>query len=237
MTGVRAPPEYRFQMRARGVPSTLIHRMDSPPTVPTPPLPDTLPVMVLSDCSLFPNCVLPLFIFEERYRRMLAHALATDRMFCIGNRLGRDAAKPEIFPYSTAGLVRMSKTQADGTSHVLLVGLQRIRLVGWASREPFLQARIEPMASHSGAPPGDLPDLRRRALELLPEPADEASGQHLRDMRRDLAEIACAEAVCDILSHHFVRRAACARKLLAESCVEGRYRILIEELQRQRAAA
>ena len=33
-----------------------------------------------------PGCFLPLFIFEERYRLMLKHALNTDRMFCVGIR-------------------------------------------------------------------------------------------------------------------------------------------------------
>ena len=50
------------------------------------PLPDKMPVMVLSNCFLLPGCFLPLFIFEERYRLMLKHALETDRMFCVGIR-------------------------------------------------------------------------------------------------------------------------------------------------------
>jgi ATP-dependent Lon protease len=158
--------------------------------------------MVLSDCCLFPGCQLPLFIFEERYRLMLGHALNTDRMFCIGTRQSREAARSEVFPFSTASLVRVCKTQPDGTSHVLLAGLQRIRLLGWVQQEPFLLARVE----------------------LLPTV-------------RQLESVASAEAVCDFLAHRFVRRTACSLRLLAEPCVAGRYRLLIEELERQRTTA
>lgn len=209
--------------------------MDSPATTPTP-LPDTLPVMVLSDCCLFPGCQLPLFIFEERYRRMLAHALATDRMFCIGTRQGREAARSEVFPVSTAGLVRVCKTQPDGTSHVLLVGLQRIRLLGWEQQEPFLQARIEPLPSVQDST-AELESLRERALELLPCGEDAAAREHLDEIRRQLAAVDSAEIVCDFLAHRFVRRSACSLRLLAEPSVEARYRLLIAELGRQRTSA
>lgn len=208
--------------------------MDSLAT--TPPLPETLPVMVLSDCCLFPGCQLPLFIFEERYRHMLGHALNTDRMFCIGTRQGREAARSEIFPVSTAGLVSVCKTQPDGTSHVLLVGLQRIRLLGWEQQEPFLQARIEPLPSVPGTVV-ELAALRRRALALLPCGTDAASRDHLTEIRRQLETVASAEIVCDFLAHRFVRRTACSLRLLAEPSVENRYRLLIEELERQRTAA
>ena len=46
-------------------------------------LPGQIPVMVLPNTLLFPNSLLPLYIFEERYREMLAHCLERSRMFCI----------------------------------------------------------------------------------------------------------------------------------------------------------
>lgn len=192
--------------------------------------------MVLSDCCLFPGCQLPLFIFEERYRRMLAHALATHRMFCIGTRQGREAARSEIFPVSTAGLVRVCKTQPDGTSHVLLVGLQRIRLLGWEQQEPFFQARIEPMPSRV-EDNAELESLRERALELLPCGDDATAREQIQDLRRQLADVASAESVCDFLAHRFVRRPACSLRLLAEPNVAARYRVLIDEFCRQRTSA
>ncbi|MFN9960803.1 MAG: hypothetical protein ACK55I_47585, partial [bacterium] len=39
-------------------------------------LPSSIPVMALSGVTLFPNALLPLYIFEPRYREMLATVLA-----------------------------------------------------------------------------------------------------------------------------------------------------------------
>ena len=46
-------------------------------------LPDQAPVMPLPGAVLFPHALLPLYIFEPRYREMLAHALAHERMFGV----------------------------------------------------------------------------------------------------------------------------------------------------------
>jgi hypothetical protein len=45
-------------------------------------IPTEAPVMLLPNGSLFPNALLPLYIFEEKYRCMLRHCLEHDRMFC-----------------------------------------------------------------------------------------------------------------------------------------------------------
>ena len=46
-------------------------------------LPEQLPVMPLPGAVLFPHALLPLYIFEPRYRKMLEHALQRDRMFSV----------------------------------------------------------------------------------------------------------------------------------------------------------
>ena len=55
--------------------------------------------MVLPNTLLFPESLLPLFIFEERYREMLAWALEHERMFCMALlRSGReDWSSPDDF--------------------------------------------------------------------------------------------------------------------------------------------
>ncbi|MBI3192595.1 MAG: LON peptidase substrate-binding domain-containing protein, partial [Pedosphaera parvula] len=46
-------------------------------------IPSEVPVMILPNAILFPQAMLPLHIFEPRYRRMLADALHSHRMFCV----------------------------------------------------------------------------------------------------------------------------------------------------------
>lgn len=98
-------------------------------------------VMVLPNVILFPQAFLPLYIFEPRYRRMLADALDSHRMFCVALR--RPAAQREA-PVGIAGLglIRAAREHADGTSHVILQGLARVELGPATRYRPY---RIHPL--------------------------------------------------------------------------------------------
>lgn len=203
--------------------------MDLPPqpSSATPfVLPCRLPMIVLDGCYHFPGCHLPLFIFEERYRLMLDHALRTDRMFCVGID-----GKGGVQPVTTAGLIRASVKNADGTSQVMLYGISRVRITGWEQLEPFRIAQIEPVLTHQ-APAAGLDALKSRALALLPHPTDDSCSS-MQLLRQELEQLE-AEVVCDVIAFHFVRRKAALRVLLEECCPQRRYERLITELKQAR---
>jgi Lon protease-like protein len=119
-------------------------------------LPSDAPIMVLPGAVLFPNTVLPLRIFEPRYRAMLAWALEHDRMFCVAlMKPGITEAETEDQFFHTAGIgmVAASVTQGDGTSNLMLHGLARVRFTGFPQRVPFRIATIEPVPDIVGAAP------------------------------------------------------------------------------------
>ncbi|HEY2573452.1 MAG TPA: LON peptidase substrate-binding domain-containing protein [Verrucomicrobiaceae bacterium] len=194
--------------------------------IPQTELPAELPVMVLPDCHLFPGCLLPLFIFEERYRQMLAQVLSSNRMFCIGNRDGTLENSP-VSNYSTAGLVRCCVRQDSGTSHLLLLGLKRVRFTGWVREKPFPIARVEPVVTKVKSA-ARAQELKDRALALFHAAGDEQAKQ----LRSALENKENAEMVCDVLSYHFTRCPKLQQKLLAESSLERRYEMLIEALEK-----
>src|SRR5436305_14996253 len=92
-------------------------------------LPDHVPVMPLTGELLFPHALLPLYIFEPRYRQMLDHSLARDRMFCVTlikpDRLQWKSVD-DFFHVATIGLIRACVGRGDGTSNLILQGLQRV---------------------------------------------------------------------------------------------------------------
>src|SRR6187455_127874 len=58
-------------------------------------LPLEVPVMTLPSATLFPQALLPLYIFEPRYRKMLADALKGPRMFSVAmQKPGRTRETP-----------------------------------------------------------------------------------------------------------------------------------------------
>ena len=87
--------------------------------------------MTLRGVVLFPKAMMPSGIFEERYKKMLAERLEGDRIFAVvGERENVTQEEEHLeLPYgvATAGLIRVSKENADGTSFVLLQGLSRGR--------------------------------------------------------------------------------------------------------------
>src|SRR5687767_7811165 len=72
-------------------------------------IPSEAPVMVLSNALLFPHVLLPLHIFEQRYRAMLEWALEHDRVFCIALRRPdavETGASSDFYHVAGLGLIR-----------------------------------------------------------------------------------------------------------------------------------
>ena len=190
-------------------------------------LPEMLPVMLLSECWLFPGCLLPLFIFEERYREMVRQALRSHRMFCIGTRMPSDPDR--VLPISTAGIVNACVKHADGTSHLVLQGTRRIRLRNWVNDDtPYRVARIEPVETEPFCHAA-VSHLREEVMNKLPPCHGEAGGLigHLCARLRVMTN---CEFVCDVLTYHFVRDPEVLNASLVETNLERRYRLLLEAL-------
>src|SRR2546423_4615301 len=124
-------------------------------------LPRELPVMPLPAAVLFPNALLPLYIFEPRYRQLLKHALQQHRMFCITliKPSCPDWHAPEdFFHLGTVGLIRACVGRGDGTSNLILQGVQRVRFADFEQQSPFPIAKIDIVQSR------DEPTVETEAL-------------------------------------------------------------------------
>jgi ATP-dependent Lon protease len=107
-------------------------------------LPDAVPVMTLPSATLFPQALLPLYIFEPRYRQMLADMLKSDRMFSVAmQKPGNKREAPCLV--AGLGLIRVSVGHQDGTSHLILQGLTRVKLVETVQTRPYRVANIRPL--------------------------------------------------------------------------------------------
>lgn len=115
-------------------------------------IPAEVPVMTLNATVLFPQAMMPLYIFEPRYRRMLADILEGARIFAVAS-LDSDQEEAEILetPCSVAGVgvVRACKQNQDGTSNLILQGLARVQFEEILSEDPYRRARITQVISQS----------------------------------------------------------------------------------------
>lgn len=104
-------------------------------------LPSEVPLMTLPNAILFPDALLPLYIFEPRYRQMLSDALHSNRMFTVAmQKPGRKRESP--CQVGGLGLIRASVAGKDGTSHLILQGLARVELVTAVRYKPYRVQRI-----------------------------------------------------------------------------------------------
>jgi Lon protease-like protein len=133
-------------------------------------IPREVPVMTLGGSVLFPQAVMPLHIFEPRYREMLTEVLASDRIFAVA---ALDDSNPENkekgLPHKIAGIgvIRACRTNEDGTSNLVLQGLARVRLETITSETPFRKARIVQIQSEPGGPSETIQSIRGSVLDLV----------------------------------------------------------------------
>jgi len=95
-----------------------------------PPL--TLPIFPLPDVTFFPHTLLPLHVFEARYRAMVMDALARDRRLAVVKlRPGFEAAyagKPAVHAVAGAGEIVSWERLATGRYNILVKGEWRVRI-------------------------------------------------------------------------------------------------------------
>jgi Lon protease-like protein len=185
-------------------------------------------MIVLSECTLLPQALLPLTIFEPRYQAMLTHALETDRLCCVGELIGlSDADDAAISPYSCAGLIRAC-VGPDGTSKLVLQGVSRIRFTGWHQRSPFRIATIEPVPTRIVEPTA----AAALALQVMAAArrgiAATVSAREQFD--RHFAELTDPELIVDVIGYNFLPSADLRRPLLRMETVEERLRFLLRAL-------
>lgn len=113
-------------------------------------LPQEVPVMTLPNATLFPQALLPLYIFETRYRQMLADALHANRMLAVAMRRPK-LTRETPTEIAGLGLIRVSVAHKDGTSHLILQGLTRVKLGKAVRYRPYRVHAVEPLAT----PPSD----------------------------------------------------------------------------------
>jgi Lon protease-like protein len=106
-----------------------------------------VPLFPLPNVVLFPRAVLPLHIFEERYKAMTADALQGDRQIAMALlRPGweRDYyQRPAIEPVVCIGTILTHERLPDGKYNFLLQGHTRARVVGEAGGNDYRVATLE----------------------------------------------------------------------------------------------
>lgn len=202
--------------------------------------------MILPNATLFPQALLPLYIFEPRYRKMLSDCLETHRMFCVAmQRPGATRETPA--PVAGLGVVRVSVEHKDATSHLILQGLARVQICETVRYKPYRKNRIELLtpAQASGSATDTLVEKLKDLLEqrvrlglpfpfpVAPAPApgpSQPGGIPPAEVLKYLGAISDPEQLADLVSCAVLPNAAERQTILETVEVDSRLRQLISFL-------
>ncbi|WP_320666911.1 LON peptidase substrate-binding domain-containing protein [Prochlorococcus sp. MIT 1307] len=98
-----------------------------------------LPLFPLPDVVLFPQEVLPLHIFESRYRIMLRSVLESDSRFGV---VRWDPLNKTMSDVGCCAEIIKCHTSEDGRSNIITMGQQRFRILEVIREAPFATAMV-----------------------------------------------------------------------------------------------
>lgn len=106
-----------------------------------------MPLFPLPNAVLFPGVVMPLHLFEPRYRALAEHCVNGPRVMALGTlKPGFEAQyedRPPIHPILTVGAIAAERRLPDGRWDIALRGLARVELVDeLPASEPFRLVRV-----------------------------------------------------------------------------------------------
>ena len=150
----------------------------------TPPLsgPRVVRVLAVRDTVVFPFGILPLGAGREKSVRLLSDAVAADRTIAVFMQKSEaeDPAPEDLHPVGTLCQILRMVRMPDGQVSAILQGTARVRIAAIEAREPYLTARVEPLAEievadvETEALAKTLLDQFARVVALSPQVADEA---------------------------------------------------------------
>lgn len=190
-----------------------------------------LPVFPLPGVVLFPRIVLPLHIFEPRYRTMLAEVL--DGHGLIAMAFAEPQGHPDdeetwaISSVVGVGKVATYKTNEDGTSDVILLGQGRAKVDQWIDGKPF---RVASVASLADVKPRSHVLRDRLKAELERHLASIFQAQGSREELEKLTPVFARDRdvgfLADFLAYRFLRDGRERQEILEELDVEKRIETL-----------
>lgn len=199
---------------------------------PSSDLPPVVPVFPLPGVVLFPHLVLPLHLFEQRYRQLAADAIEGPGLIAMA--LLKSGFEPlyytqcaPIHPILCLGRILASERLADGNYNLLLRGVIRARVLEEIREPPYRRARVEPLRPSEIVDAETAAQLRRDLQGALSQDGVFDPRQKCR-WRLLWESGASLESITDQLSAELPLGAEFQQALLSEPGGAQRAQMLIE---------
>ena len=191
--------------------------------------------MPLPNAILFPRVLLPLYIFEPRYKKMLEDCLKGDRMFAVALlRKGweKEGRNPVPYPIATVGVVRTCVGRPDGTSNLILEGVTRVRILEYVKQRPYRVARIATLKSKSSDPVSPR-DTLVAAVAKLAKARAHMGAELPKSVLNSLMSVENADHLSDLVSFTLLDNYYDKQSMLETLDIDQRLQKLVALLQRK----
>jgi Lon protease-like protein len=196
-------------------------------------LPQEVGIMTLPNAILFPQALLPLYIFEPRYRAMLKESLESQRMFAVALPHDSTVTNSALVPHRVAGvgLIRACVDKPDGSSNLILQGVSRVRFTDFVQEKPYYVGRIEVLSTEE-SDALEVEALSVKVLEMIGSMHDAGEIQ-AEGLMKFLNEIRDYDALADIVTYSFIEDVESKQKILETLNLRQRLQKVIVALRRQ----
>ncbi len=132
-------------------------------------IPDELPILPLRGTVVFPVTAVPITVGQPRSIRLIDEAVLEKKL--VGLVASKDPhleepAPEDCYQVGTLATVQRLARMPDGTIRLLVMGLERIRVIAYTAAQPYLKARVE-RAPEVVDDSLELEALRRKVIELF----------------------------------------------------------------------
>jgi len=193
-----------------------------------------MPLFPLPDVVFFPKTLLPLHVYEARYRALASEAIERDQAICTALlRPGWETdyyGSPEVYPVGCVGRIIQHAKLPDGRYNITLQGEAKVRIEEHVRLEPYRLVRIQPIQDDDSWTRGD--NVAQEAVDLVRLFRQVHEGQEPSLLLAEsFGQNMSPESILNTVAMHLNVEPDMKEKLLEMDRLEARYHSVLEILR------
>jgi len=192
------------------------------------------PLFPLPDVVFFPKTLLPLHVYEPRYRALASEALEQDRIICTALlKPGWESdyyGSPEVYPVGCVGKIVHHQKLPDGRYNITLDGIGKVRIESSVRLTPYRLVRVTPVEDDSAWARGD--KALEEAAELVRLFQQVHEGQAPSILLAEMfGQNMSPESILNTVALHLNAEPELKEQLLEMDSLDLRYQTLVQILR------
>ena len=109
-------------------------------------IPKVMPILPLRNTVIFPHQIQPLAVGREKSLELLGSLTDENKVLGLITQLDGNVEDPytdELYGYGICGIIVKNFKMPDGSEHIIIQGLHRIKVLNYVEENPFFKAEVE----------------------------------------------------------------------------------------------